>query len=239
MCGGLPLGQLQAMLANNWGWRIVEHAGPDAAICAHRRFPSGARAPPGPRLVLANAAEFTPAAVTAGEVGSAYEVSPEDRIALTSKKLGPLEPMLTSHLLGALDRIVAGIGTRLTPQSLDLELSAYGDGAFFAPHTDVSTGINREPLSGEPGQDRVLSAVYYFHRQPKAFSDGALRLFRFGAGPAGAGLEAANHIDLEPIDNSLVAFPSTVIHEVRPVQVPTGNFEDYRFALNCWYCRTL
>ena len=47
------------------------------------------------------------------------------------------------------------------------------------------------------------------------------------------------HIDLEPLRNSLVAFPSWVPHEVRPIGVPSGDFGDYRFALNCWYCRAL
>jgi Rps23 Pro-64 3,4-dihydroxylase Tpa1-like proline 4-hydroxylase len=54
-----------------------------------------------------------------------------------------------------------------------------------------------------------------------------------------AGEQQRAHIDLEPVRNSLVAFPSWVPHEVRPIAVPGGDFEGYRFALNCWYCRAL
>lgn len=189
--------------------------------------------------VLSNAAEFGAAAVSTGQVNSEDRVSPKKRVALTTSNLGPFEPMLTKHFLGALEEIVAHTGAPLSPQSLELEFSAHGDGGFFGPHIDIPTGKNRGPNGGEPGQDRLLSAVYYFHREPKAFSDGALRLYRFGADPTGAGLESTNHIDFEPVNNSLVAFPSTVLHEVRPVRCLTSNFEDYRFALNCWYCRAL
>ena len=189
--------------------------------------------------VLANSAQFSAAVVTDGEIGSEYEVSLEDRIALTSKNLGPFGPMLRKHLLGALEEIVVRTGTPVSPQSLDLEFSAYGNGAFFTPHLDISTGLNRKPLSGEPGQDRILSAVYHFYREPKAFSGGALRLYRFGANSTGSDLGPINHIDLAPVNNSLIAFPSTALHEVRPVECRTADFADYRFALNCWYCRAL
>lgn len=85
----------------------------------------------------------------------------------------------------------------------------------------------------------MLSAVYYFHALPKGFSGGQLRLFRFGADHTAAQSELANHVDLEPVRNSLIAFPSWAYHEVRPVSCPSGDFADFRFALNCWYCRTL
>ena len=188
--------------------------------------------------VLSNPDAFSPAVVSDSDAGAKYEVSPEDRTALTSKSLGPFEPMLRAHLLAAVDEIVASVGVPLSPESLDLEFSAYGDGAFFAPHSDISTGRNRRPIGGQPGHDRILSAVYYFHREPKAFSGGMLRLYRFGATPA-ADPAAANYVDLEPVNNSLVAFWSPVLHEVRPVRCPTAKFEDSRFALNCWYCRPL
>lgn len=189
--------------------------------------------------VLANSAEFKAAVVTKGQHHSENQVDHEKRIALTTRNLGPFEPMLRNHLLGALKRMVALTGTPFSSHSLELEFAAHGDGAFFAPHTDISTGMNRKPLSDAPGQDRLISAVYYFHREPKAFSDGALRLYRFGSSPTGSGQEPTNHTDLEPLNNSLIAFPSTVLHEVRPVQCPTADFKDYRFALNCWYCRAL
>ena len=148
--------------------------------------------------------------------------------------------MLSERLLAALPQVMAGTGTGgLPPVSLELELAAHGDGAFYLPHLDIPVGARRKPVSGSPHEDRVLSAVYYFHHLPKAFSGGELRLFRFGADSDATRADPANHVDLEPVGNNLVAFPSWIYHEVRPVSCPSGEFRDYRFALNCWYCRTL
>ena len=74
----------------------------------------------------------------------------------------------------------------------------------------------------------MISAVYYFHNIPKGFSGGNLRLFRFGSE------EADDGVAIEPIDNSLVEFPSWVRHQVERVSCPSGDFADYRYALNCW-----
>lgn len=188
--------------------------------------------------VVANPALFGAATVTTGQIDSRDRVSRDKRVALTTNELGPFEAMLTSRFFAALGEICARIGTPLAAQSLELEFSAHGDGGFFGPHIDIPTGAKRA-AGDDQRQDRLLSAVYYFHREPRAFSGGALRLFRFGADPAGSGREPANHIDLAPVNNSLVAFASTVLHEVRPVDCPSDRFEDYRFALNCWYCRAL
>lgn len=190
---------------------------------------------------LSNRDHFSPAGVTKMRFDDAMrQVDPQQRIALTTRKLGPLAPMLRERLLGALSEVMARTGTSgPQPTSLELELAAHGDGAFYMPHLDIPVGANRTPLSGTPGEDRVLSAVYYFYGHPKAFSGGELRLYRFGAVPTGSGAEPANHVDLEPVRNSLVAFASWVRHEVRRVSCPSGNFRDYRFALNCWYCRAL
>ncbi len=178
--------------------------------------------------------DFQPATVSRGQSDRELRVDPELRIALTARKLGPLEELLRDRLLRALPDLMASTGTRgEPPTSLELELAAHGDGAYYCPHIDIPVGADRKPLGARPGEDRVLSAVYYFYAEPKRFSGGELRLYPFGP------IDEANHVDLEPARNSLVAFPSWLPHEVRPIQVPSGRFEDYRFALNCWYCRAL
>lgn len=183
---------------------------------------------------------FRPATVIAGREGSGSEVDPLKRVALVTRKLDGICEELENPLLDAFDSIAERSGyrgPRLT--SLELEIAAHGDGAHFRDHVDIPIGPKRVPIGNNPHEDRVLSAVLYFHRQPRRFSGGALRLYRFGVDVEAAGAEAANHVDLEPTDNSLVAFPSWVRHEVRPVRCPSNDFADYRFAVNCWYCRPL
>jgi Rps23 Pro-64 3,4-dihydroxylase Tpa1-like proline 4-hydroxylase len=107
---------------------------------------------------------------------------------------------------------------------IEIQLVAHGDGAFYKPHIDTRTGPESD-LSTV----RVLSGVYYFHAEPKAFSGGALRLYDFAFGA-----HEPRFVDIEPERNTFVAFPSWARHEVLPVSCPTRQFIDSRFAVNCW-----
>ena len=179
---------------------------------------------------LQNKERFRPATVTRSE-GLTVDPSARDNLKLSD--LGPAEPAIRERLLAALPGLAADLGCSFPPAViLELELTAYGDGAFYRAHADsVSPSQLRNPSHGEK-DPRLLSAVYYFHRRPKAFVGGSLRLYRWGdSDPA----NPANYRDLEPSDNRLVAFLSWSRHEVRPVSCPSGQFEDFRFALNCWY----
>ena len=106
-------------------------------------------------------------------------------------------------------------------------------------------GWGRSPLGGDARgtQDRLLSAVYYFHREPKRFTGGQLRLHRSTPDDDPSDPEPirnpADQIDIEPKRNSLLVFPSWASHEVLPVDCPSSRFEDHRFAVNIWLCATL
>lgn len=190
---------------------------------------------------LANEQRFNPAKVTRtrGE-GRSSVIEPGVRIASTLRDLGPVESVLRERLLAALPDLMAS--TRIQgaePRSLELELAAHGDGAHYGAHLDIPVGPGRQSMGATEGEDRVLSAVFYFHNQPKGFSGGALRIHRFGTGSTPGEASLDDVVDIDPTQNSLVVFPSWARHEVRTVSCPSGRFRDYRFALNCWYCRRL
>jgi Rps23 Pro-64 3,4-dihydroxylase Tpa1-like proline 4-hydroxylase len=102
--------------------------------------------------------------------------------------------------------------------TFELELAAHGDGAFFARHFDTLTH-----------RRRIISAVYYFHALPKAFSGGVLRLHSMAA----SGQEGT-YIDIAPDRDTLVFFPSMFPHEVLPIKSQSAEFLHSRFAINCW-----
>lgn len=110
------------------------------------------------------------------------------------------------------------------PHKIEAALVAYTDGCFVRTHVDTAYGDAREPT------DRVLTAVYYFHREPRGFSGGELRLYPLSS-PRDAPRPFA---ELVPVQNGLVAFASWAPHEVLPVSVPSGRWEDSRFAVNFW-----
>jgi SM-20-related protein len=159
------------------------------------------------------------------------------RIAQRLPDLGPHGPVLVRRIKENLAEIFRRTGTRpFEVEAFELELAAHGDGAFFAAHSDIPFGEGRKPVGGDRNgtHDRLVSAVYYFHREPRRFSGGTLRLYRFGDQEA-----EGDFIEFEPEQNSLVVFPSWARHEVRRVDCPGCAFEDYRFAVNAWLCRTL
>jgi Rps23 Pro-64 3,4-dihydroxylase Tpa1-like proline 4-hydroxylase len=147
------------------------------------------------------------------------------RVSLSVRHFGPLEERLRRYVLSAAPAWIAEFG--VSPNRIgrvELEFVAHNDGAFFTRHIDTETGAGW----ADNGM-RILSAVCYLHRSPRAFSGGRLRLLPFG----GNGVDDAC-VEIEPEHNMLVVFPSWAIHEVRPVTCPSREFADSRFAVNIW-----
>jgi len=158
---------------------------------------------------------FTPTTVRQAD---GTRVDPASRISLGLDDLGACLEPLESRLNAIEPALRARIGMGAYDfQDIELQIAAHNDGGFFCRHSDSYKGW---------GIDRVISGVYYFHRQPQSFSGGALRLYP---------LTGAGHVDIAPAHNSLVVFPSFVQHEVMPVACPSRDFLDSRFAVNCWF----
>ncbi|ROZ66372.1 2OG-Fe(II) oxygenase [Ramlibacter sp. WS9] len=147
--------------------------------------------------------------------------------------IGPYRDMIEKRVAKAVPELIDRLG--LTPfqaTGFEVELVAHGDGAFYRRHIDVFTGSDRAP--GDAAADRLISLVYYLHREPKGFSGGELRLYP-QIRPTDISPEGG--IDVVPQHDMAVAFSSWLPHEVRAVTCPTGQFGDARFAVNCWVLR--
>jgi SM-20-related protein len=144
--------------------------------------------------------------------------------------------------LGVFEAPIRDFVGRITPLALDtfgmnepnvelrqLSFLAYGDGGYFRRHIDTSERLDRV---------RLLSYVYYFARVPQRFRGGELRLYslprRLGDNAAPS---AAPFVDVPPDTDTLLVFPSWLRHEVLPVEVPSGDWIDSRFAIACWLHR--
>ena len=82
---------------------------------------------------------------------------------------------------------------------------------------------------GKQPTSRFVSMVYYFCATPARFSGGQLRLHSLAATR-----EPGTYVDIEPVNDSALFFPSWFPHEVLPVVCESGRFMDSRFAINCW-----
>lgn len=163
---------------------------------------------------LENIGRFAPSQVNRGEPGGAFR---------TSVSVRP-EKALRHALRGAVEarlaEILAGLRMSAFDHRFEMEAVCYNDGAYFRRHVDTGSGGQAVRV------DRRISAVYYFHNEPKRFSGGQLRLHPL--------LPSGTPVDIEPEQNTLVAFPAFTPHEVLPVACPSRRPADARFAVNIW-----
>jgi SM-20-related protein len=109
---------------------------------------------------------------------------------------------------------------------IEIQLTASNHGEFFRQHIDNgSDSVSR----------RALTFVHFFYREPKPYSGGQLRVFDY-PWPGQRTADAAAHV-IEPQQNQIVFFQSNRLHEIFPVDCPSGEFADSRFTVNGWFHR--
>jgi SM-20-related protein len=110
---------------------------------------------------------------------------------------------------------------------VETEVTASNDGDFFHFHNDNGS---------DPVASRHLTFVYFFHREPRQFEGGELRIHD-------ARLEGNGYVSEDsfqkvvPQQNQIVFFPCELLHEITSVKCASGLFADSRFTLNGWLRR--
>jgi SM-20-related protein len=170
--------------------------------------------------------EFTATQVLASN-GDSY-VDHGSRRSRVLFDIGPFQPIFQDRLLRFLPHVL----TRLQHPHFDVrwveaQLTGTNNGEFFRMHTDNDA---------HDVQTRAVTFVYFFHREPRAFEGGELRLYdtyRDASGVAHAGPARV----VFPLQNQVVLFPSHYLHEILPVGCASGHFLDSRFTVNGWFHR--
>ena len=163
-------------------------------------------------------------------IGSTGKHNPKVRVSSLLHDLDFFQAELTQRVLALVPDLIKQLG--LTPFSatgVETQIAAHGEGAFYNRHVDLFTDENRNKQA-----DRLISLVYYFHKEPKSFTGGLLRLYPTLGIPNGSNEQT---IDIVPEQDRAIAFSSWMPHEVLPVSCPSGSFDDSRFAINCWVLR--
>jgi len=112
--------------------------------------------------------------------------------------------------------------------SVEMQLTATNDGGFYKTHNDSGHAES---------QKRELTYVYYFNREPKQFTGGALQLYKTDLNSGELELPDEQSILIEPIHNRIIFFDSRLMHQVLPARVASKDFFDSRFTLNGWINR--
>ncbi len=143
--------------------------------------------------------------------------------------LGKHEQVILERIRGVLPRVLDQLGIEESPVTrVEAQITASNDGDFFGAHSDDS----HEMIAS-----RRLTFVYFFHREPRQFEGGELRLHdsRGSERPAGTGsYETGSYQKIVPQQNQIVFFPCSLLHEITPVECPSQAFADSRFTLNGW-----
>ncbi len=148
--------------------------------------------------------------------------------------LGKHEQVMLERIRGVLPRVLEQLGMEEFPVTrVEAQITASNDGDFFGAHSDAS----HELIAS-----RRLTFVYFFHRAPRQFEGGELRLHdsRGSERPAGSGsyqtggYQTGGYQRIVPQQNQIVFFPCSLLHEITPVECPSRAFADSRFTLNGW-----
>ena len=187
---------------------------------------------------------FAPALV--GNAADEKKLALDFRTALVAER--SVRRQIRPWFVKELDRVVGEVvrhfkGDGIDEWHVELEVTAHPSGGFFRPHQDTGygrTGSRSEHRDAEPlshtaygrSDSRLVTFAYYFHREPKRFAGGDLLLY--DTSPAMGGYRAAAFSRIQPVNNSLVLFPSSYFHAVLPVHANDDVFENARFTVNGW-----
>jgi len=178
------------------------------------------------RFAQEHEAEFHVSQVLSPALGS--RVDHEHRRSRVLSNPGEIVNRLVERARACLPRVLPKLGLRdFAVSGEEAQITASNHGDFFRWHSDNS--------QDEIGA-REITFVYFFHREPKRFHGGELRIydsyFRDGGYVPGA-----NYRAVVPRQNQIVFFRSSLTHEITPVECPSGEFGDSRFTVNGWFHR--
>ena len=209
------------------GHRLPRRAWRSGAVSSSRGFFRGGSLTSSRRIALGREREFARSGVLHHDAGVEAPAG-EYRRSRVLYDLGTQRPLFVRRLLDTLPFVLPRLGCRPFPVSaIDTQMTATNDGEYFRPHIDHGHRL----VAG-----RTVSFTYFFHREPRAFSGGELRLYDTwtAADRVTAGTGCTN---ITPRRNSIVFFPSGLLHEIAPVCCPSRAFRDSRFTINGWIYR--
>ena len=155
-------------------------------------------------------------------------VNYENRSSRVLMELGKYQDLMLDRIRTALPQVLGKLGMEeFTISSVEAQVTASNEGDFFHFHSDNGS---------ERVASRYLTFVYFFHREPRAFEGGELRIHD-------ARLENGEYVSegtyqtIVPQQNQIVFFPCEVLHEITPVKCSSQRFADSRFTVNGWLRR--
>lgn len=138
------------------------------------------------------------------------------------------EDVMLERIKSVLPQVLDRLGVEEFPISgVEAQVTASNDGDFFHSHSDNGS---------ERVRSRRLTFVYFFHREPRNFEGGELRIHDARL-ESGEYVSEGSYQTIIPQQNQIVFFPCELLHEITPVKCSSKQFADSRFTMNGWLRR--
>lgn len=135
------------------------------------------------------------------------------------------EGVILDRIKAALPQVVEQLGMEeFAIDGVEVQVTASNDGDFFHFHSDNSS---------EKVRSRHLTFVYFFHREPRKFEGGELRIHDSRL-EDGVYASEGSYQTVTPQQNQIVFFPCELMHEITSVKCTSQSFADSRFTVNGW-----
>jgi len=139
--------------------------------------------------------------------------------------LGKHQDLILDRIKSVLPDVLEKLGMeKFAIRDVEAQITASNDGDFFHFHNDNGNA---------PVSSRQLTFVYFFHREPKQFEGGELRIHDARL-HGDAYVSEGSYQTIMPQQNQIVFFPCELMHEITAVDCPSKAFADSRFTLNGW-----
>jgi Rps23 Pro-64 3,4-dihydroxylase Tpa1-like proline 4-hydroxylase len=179
------------------------------------------------RFTLEQEADFSASEVVSPNADGGI-VNYEHRRSRVLMDLAQHQDVMLERIKAVLPQVLGKLGMEEFPiAGVEAQVTASNDGDFFHFHSDN-------------GSDRVasrhLTFVYFFHREPRQFEGGELRIHDSRL-QDGVYVSEGSYQAIVPQQNQIVFFPCELLHEITPVNCASRDFADGRFTLNGWLRR--
>jgi Rps23 Pro-64 3,4-dihydroxylase Tpa1-like proline 4-hydroxylase len=179
------------------------------------------------RFTLEHEADFTASEVVS-PIADGGVINYEHRRSRVLMDLGHHQDLILARIKAVLPEVLDRLGMEgFSIADLEAQVTASNDGDYFHFHSD--NGSDRVA-------SRYLTFVYFFHREPRPFDGGELRIHDARLDD-GAYVSAGSYQTIVPQQNQIVFFPCELLHEITPVNCASQLFADSRFTLNGWLRR--
>jgi SM-20-related protein len=179
------------------------------------------------RFVLEHEGDFSTSEVVSPHADGGV-VNYDHRRSRVLMDLAEHQDVMLERLKSVLPQVLETLGMKeFSIADVEAQVTASNDGDFFHFHSDNGS---------ERVASRHLTFVYFFHREPRQFEGGELRIHDSRL-QEGVYVSEGSYQAIVPQQNQIVFFPCEMLHEITPVNCASQRFADSRFTLNGWLRR--